>query len=91
MLYLIHFDRPFKHARHYLGFVKRAEGLDARLALHRSGNGARLLRALNLAGIGWRVVKTWPDGTQAEERRLKTQRAIPRLHCPVCREALKAS
>jgi site-specific DNA-cytosine methylase len=30
-VYLLHFDRPYKHARHYLGW---AESLDARLAVH---------------------------------------------------------
>ena len=38
-VYLLHFAPPYKHARHYLGST---DDLDARLAAHRSGRGARL-------------------------------------------------
>ena len=88
MVYLIHFERPYKHARHYLGFVARPEGLDARLAAHAAGNGARLLAVVNLAGIAWRLVRTWPEGTRADERRIKNYRCTPD-YCPVCRAALR--
>jgi hypothetical protein len=57
-VYLIHFDHPFKHARHYLGW---ASDLPARLQAHRGGTGGRLLRAVNNAGITWEVVRTWAD------------------------------
>lgn len=46
--YLIHFERPYRHARHYLGWTV---DLEARLAKHRAGNGARLLRVATAAGI----------------------------------------
>lgn len=83
VVYLICFDRPFKHARHYLGF---AYNLEARIARHRSGDGARLLRAVTAAGIGWQVVRTWPDTSREFERKLKNQKATARL-CPVCGKA----
>jgi predicted GIY-YIG superfamily endonuclease len=37
VVYLLHFDRPYKRARHYLGF---AEDLERRLELHRAGRGS---------------------------------------------------
>ena len=38
MIYLIHFDRPLHHARHYLGYC--ADGtLEVRLIRHRAGRG----------------------------------------------------
>ena len=81
-VYLIHFDTPYKHARHYLG---SADDVEARLAQHRSGNGARLMEVVGKAGISWRLARTW-DGGRDQERRLKRQKHGPRL-CPICREA----
>jgi hypothetical protein len=81
MIYLIHFDRPLHHARHYLGYC--ADGtLEVRLIRHRGGRGARLLAVLRELGIGWRVVRVL-DGDRRFERRLKAAGST-RL-CPVCR------
>jgi predicted GIY-YIG superfamily endonuclease len=78
-IYLIHLATPFKHAKHYLG---SASDLAERIERHRSNGGARLLRAVNLAGISWEVVRTW-RGSRSDERKLKNQHNTPRL-CPVC-------
>lgn len=78
-VYLLCFDRPYAHARHYLGI---AEDLGARLEQHRRGAGARLLQVIAEAGIGWRLARTW-DGDRTLERRLKRQKNSPRL-CPTC-------
>ena len=81
MVYLIHFDRPLHHARHYLGYC--ADGtLEVRLIRHRAGRGARLLAVLRELGIGWQVVRVF-DGDRRFERRLKNRRNAWRL-CPVC-------
>lgn len=80
MIYLIHFDRPYHHARHYLGYC--ADGtLEMRLIRHRAGRGARLLAVLREHQIGWRVVRVL-EGDRRLERRLKV-RGFGRL-CPVC-------
>jgi predicted GIY-YIG superfamily endonuclease len=79
-VYLIHFDRPYHHARHYLGYT---DDLAARLERHLAGNGGRLLQVIRAAGIGYRVVKTW-EGDRTLERRLKDRKASPRL-CPICK------
>jgi len=72
-VYLLHFDRPFgtdrQQAKHYTGY---AADLDARLAQHGTGNGARLLAVVHEAGIGWTLARTWPGG-RARERQLKRQ------------------
>ena len=79
-VYLLHFDRPYKHARHYLGWV--AGDLAARLARHAAGHGARLLAVLKDAGIGWQLARTWP-GDRHRERQIKNMGSLAR-RCPLC-------
>jgi predicted GIY-YIG superfamily endonuclease len=79
-VYLIHFDQPFKHAKHYTGW---ALDLEARLYLHRAGSGARLLAVIREAGIGWQVARTWEGVDRNFERALKVQGGASR-RCPLC-------
>jgi predicted GIY-YIG superfamily endonuclease len=85
-VYLIHFNRRFKHAGHYLGF---STDLDKRITDHLCGMGARLMEVITLAGIEWKVARTW-SGDRKLERRLKNRKKAPAL-CPICsgRSALK--
>lgn len=85
-IYLIHFERPYKHARHYLGWAKN---LDARLKHHRNGTGGRLMKVIKDEGIRWSVVKVW-SGDRHEERRMKNRGGSAR-HCPVCKRLSKAA
>lgn len=78
-VYLLHFDRPYKHARHYVGWAK---DLDARLTAHMSGRGSRLLEVVRDAGITWVLARTW-QGTRYRERRIKQQGGASRF-CPCC-------
>ena len=78
-VYLLHFDRPYKHARHYTGST---DNLPARLRAHQRGQGARLLAVVAAAGIGWTLARTWPGGRD-RERQLKRQGGASR-HCPLC-------
>jgi predicted GIY-YIG superfamily endonuclease len=78
-VYLLHFDRPYQHARHYCGW---AGDLPGRLRQHRAGRGARLLQVINQAGIGWTLVRTW-TGPRARERQIKRQGGLSRC-CPAC-------
>lgn len=80
-VYLLHFDAPYAHARHYLGWTAE-EDVTARLAEHAAGRGARLLAVVASAGIGWRLARTWP-GSRARERQLKHQGGLSRC-CPLC-------
>jgi predicted GIY-YIG superfamily endonuclease len=78
-VYLIHLAQPYHHACHYLGCT---HDLAHRVAMHRKGTGAKLLRAVSRAGIPFEVVRTW-DGYYEEELQLKARKNAPKL-CPVC-------
>lgn len=78
-VYLICFNRPYKHARHYLGWAKH---LEERIEHHRAGTGARLMQVVTEAGIDWDVVRTW-EGDRHLEARFKRARHSHRL-CPRC-------
>lgn len=79
VVYLIHFDVPLHHARHYIGFCRSYAGLETRFEYHSRGQGSRLLRAV---GTGWKLVRLW-KGSRDDERRLKNRKEAPAL-CPVC-------
>ncbi|MGH3217893.1 MAG: hypothetical protein ACRDPY_04045 [Streptosporangiaceae bacterium] len=88
LVYQLHFDRPIGDpenphgwAQHYIGHT---EDLYRRLREHRGGQTAAIMRAVNEAGIGWRVVRTWP-GTRDAERAIKDLHSGRRL-CPECTE-----
>lgn len=81
-IYLLHFDAPFSHAKHYTGWARH---LEARIRHHRNGtSGAKLMDALHAAGIGFQVAKT-EYGTRTRERQLKQHGATRR--CPICQSA----
>jgi predicted GIY-YIG superfamily endonuclease len=78
-VYLIHFNEPYKHARHYIGW---ALNVKRRLAEHAAGRGANLLAVVRDAGIGWQLARMWP-GTRTRERQIKRQGGASR-YCPLC-------
>lgn len=84
VLYILHFDRPYYHARHYLGSTG---DLKKRVSHHMygHGSGAALTDAIRRAGIGFVVADAWP-GNQDREYQLKNHyKNTPRL-CPICKE-----
>jgi hypothetical protein len=80
-IYLLHFDKPLKHARHYLGFAE--ESVAQRVSKHRKGQGARLTQVVAEAGIDMQLSRIWPDADRNFERRLKNGKNVPKL-CPIC-------
>ena len=78
-VYLLHFDRPYRHAGHYVGWARNVK---RRLAEHEAGRGARLLAVVQAAGIGWQLARMWPGG-RARERQIKRQGGHARK-CPLC-------
>jgi predicted GIY-YIG superfamily endonuclease len=83
MVYLLCFHQKFHHAKHYLGFAESAESFEKRLACHRSGRGAKLMKAITKAGIDFTVARTWISGDRTFERYLKNRKKSSRL-CPLC-------
>lgn len=80
-IYLLHFSRPFAHARHYIGWTT---DLEKRLATHRAGDGSRLLRAVVKSGITFEVARLWLEKTRDFERKLH-RRKDTRKMCPICK------
>lgn len=84
MIYLIHFDSPYHHARHYIGYCEDGR-LAQRLARHRPGRCSPLMLAVEPAGIDWVVALTLP-GDRSFERQLKRAHQAGRFS-PICRSA----
>ena len=79
-IYLLHFEQPYRHAQHYLGW---ASDVQERLASHIEGKGNPLVAAAVASGSEVRVVRTW-TGTRTLERKLKKQKNACWL-CPICK------
>jgi predicted GIY-YIG superfamily endonuclease len=78
-IYLLHLDKPLRHAKHYVGF---ADDLEARLERHANGSGARMLAVCRERGISWQLARTW-TGDRKFERWLKRKKGAA-WFCPVC-------
>ena len=79
VIYMLHFDQPYQHARHYVGWT---EDLLDRLDRHAKGNGARLIAVIWQAGIGFTLVRIC-EGTRRTERAIKNDGGATRF-CPAC-------
>ena len=82
LIYLIHFEKPLAHARHYIGFVDKPRNLMNRMAYHKAGRGSKLMKAVTEAGIDWGIVRKW-EGDRHMERRKKNRGAAG--ICPICK------
>ena len=80
-IYVLHFNQPYKHAKHYIGWTDLA--VEDRLKRHRQGNGARLLQVLNENGIDYSLSGVYV-GTKKDERRMKNQKHSNRF-CSICK------
>lgn len=87
MVYLIHFETKYKHCNHYIGYCEDGHLLK-RFKRHKRGDGAKLLRALNIAGIDYYIIRVWEDGDRDFERKLKNTKNSKRF-CPICNPKLK--
>lgn len=83
-IYILHFEPPLAHARHYLGSTR---DVPSRVAYHRAGRGSPLVRAAVDAGCEVIVSRTL-HGSRDDEARLKRQHNTPRL-CPLCNPSLR--
>ena len=82
VIYMLHFDQPYKHAKHYVGWT---DDLLDRLDTHARGHGARLVAVIWHAGIGFTLVRIC-EGTRRPERAIKNAGGagpvLPGLHPP---------
>jgi hypothetical protein len=76
-----HFERPYKHAEHYLGW---SEDAAMRIEDHRKGNGANLMRVVCEAGISFSVAFIKDKATRLDERKIKNRGGLRRI-CPICK------
>ena len=81
-VYLIHFEIPFKHAYHYIGY---SSNIERRLEKHKKGEGSRLIKAVTEAGINWQLARVWENETRDFERKLHKQKNSRKRLCPICK------
>ena len=87
-VYLLHFCPPYKHAGHYVGFVKGgARAVRERLERHLAGRGARLIEVAALAGCAIKLARIWRHRDRRFERSRKKRRGFTSITelCPICR------
>lgn len=87
-VYLLHFDRPYGHAKHYMGYAAD-DRMHARIDEHYNatpgdGRNHRLMQVIKQAGISFTLARVWPNADRRTERRMKDGHAARR--CPICRE-----
>ena len=80
IVYLLHFDRSYRHARHYIGWTRN---LEQRLAEHRAGRGSPLIAAAIADGIDFQLAAIW-QGDRHAERRLHRQKNTRARLCSIC-------
>jgi hypothetical protein len=80
IVYLLHFERSYRHARHYIGFT---QNLEQRLEEHRGGRGSPLIAAAIADGIDFELAAIW-EGDRYAERRLHRQKNARARLCPIC-------
>lgn len=85
IVYLLHFDAPYKGAQHYLGSTT---DLGKRIARHQSGDGSKLMKAVvEVAGIKFQVSRIWlrPNGDGRQYERMLKGRHNHKSLCPLCK------
>lgn len=92
-IYVLHFVKPYRHARHYVGFTEDADAarrVREHVEAKRDGGGASpsgLVRAVVHRGIEVRLVREI-EGTRSDERKIKDSKATGRF-CPECAPRLR--
>ena len=85
-VYLLHFDPPFQHARHYIGYTKI--GIRNRMERHLCGGtarGSKLVYHVVNAGHHITLAAIWPGEGRTFERQLKNRGGAARI-CPICKD-----
>ena len=90
MIYILHIDPPYHHARHYVGWTKD-EDVTRRVSQHLKQTGSRPSKLVRAALEGGRTVTlvTTLEGDRDLEREIKRGGNTAR-YCPLCRAAYNA-
>jgi len=81
-VYLLHFEQPYKHCQHYVGFTERE--VTERIGEHWSGNGSALTAAVHAQAENEMILaRTWENVDASIEFIIKSRAESPRL-CPIC-------
>lgn len=83
-VYVLHFDPPYKHARHYIGFVKDKHRIRERICEHLSGQGSPLIKAALAAQHQISLAHFWRSAPRTFETRLKRRADTP-AWCRSCK------
>ena len=84
LVYLLHFERPLSHARHYIGSTPE-HGLARRMQEHANGRGAKLTAAVARAKIPMTLARLWYSPDRRLETDLKAKRNS-KILCPICQK-----
>jgi predicted GIY-YIG superfamily endonuclease len=83
-VYILHFDKPYKHAAHYIGYA--IKDWEARIDEHRRGiSRVRIMEVIKAAGIGFEVAKVFKRVPKTFERKLKNRHGASKI-CPICKK-----
>lgn len=81
-VYVLHFDPPLQHARHYVGWTDH-DDVATRLGEHLSGRGSRLVRAAVAAGVKVEIAHVFIGADRHFERKIKKSTDVCRW-CRLC-------
>lgn len=88
-LFLLHFDPPYRHAGHYLGYAKGTGRVATYARAVAAGKVTQfphpLVEAAYAQGSVLRIVAVFHGASRDERRRMRANGSLSRF-CPVCRE-----
>ena len=80
IVYILHLERPFGHARHYIGYTKSWMHFLNRMEEHYMGRRSIFMSHVRDAGIGFSISRVYYDATRDFERYLKNMNSTG-LYC----------
>lgn len=82
-VYVLHFDPPFRHAEHYIGFTEHPD-VATRIHEHlKTKGGSPLVRAAVAAGCRIEIAHVFVGADRKFERRIKNRADVSRW-CRLC-------
>ena len=84
-VYIIHFDPPYKHARHYTGISLNSQD---RFIEHDNGTGGNLTRIAKNHGVKFilNVIATGLSFYEAHAKEKLIKHKGSKIYCPICKQ-----